>query len=233
MLLKLEVASDDNRKLSLLEVLLREIFGKYLSFIVLGPVWILFNKRNKTAWDYLAKSVVTRSPRLLPKDATLNSEAAESAAPAQVAVSTTQTLATPMERLGAFLVDVAVIFGAHATLGVLILLLFLILESLGVFMIELAPDSAEVDVIENASLIWKVLYFPFFTAKWGATPGKMLLKLKVAACDDQAFSLRRVLLRELLGKTLSIIVLGQFWVFFNGRKRAAWDYLAKTVVVRT
>jgi uncharacterized RDD family membrane protein YckC len=232
-LLKLEVVSNDNRKLSLLEVLLREIFGRYLSFVVLGPVWILFNKRNKTAWDYLAKSVVTRSPKRLSVAETLNSDAAESAAPAQVAVSTAQAFANPMERLGAFLLDVAVIFGANAALGVSIGLLFLMLESLGAFMVELAPDSVEVYVIEGANLIWKVLYFPFFTAKWGATPGKMLLKLKVVSGDDQALSLRRVLLREVLGKPLSIIVLGQFWVFFNGRKRAVWDYLANTIVVKT
>lgn len=80
--------------------------------------------------------------------------------------------------------------------------------------------------------IAQLLYSPVFTAIWGATPGKMLLGMKVVSEDYQKLSVGRVILREVVGKYVSAIVLGHIWILFSKRNQTAWDYMAKTVVVK-
>lgn len=84
-----------------------------------------------------------------------------------------------------------------------------------------------------------LLYFPLFTIFFGATPGKMLMGLRVdalpsdAMIDSEPLTPAWIFLRETLGKVIGSLLLGGAWIFFNHRKRAAWDFFAKSYVVQT
>ncbi len=57
---RMKVISEQGGELSFWTVFLRECIGKPFSVIVLGSLWIFFNKKNKEAWDYLSRTVVIR-----------------------------------------------------------------------------------------------------------------------------------------------------------------------------
>jgi len=53
MILGIRVVANNFEKLSIGKTLLRESFGRLLSVIVFGHLWIFFNGKNKTSWDYM------------------------------------------------------------------------------------------------------------------------------------------------------------------------------------
>jgi uncharacterized RDD family membrane protein YckC len=68
---------------------------------------------------------------------------------------------------------------------------------------------------------------------WSATPGKMLLKMKVVDADtEQPMSDQQILLR-LLGYVVSSLpfLLGFFWISFDKHRQGWHDKIAGTVVV--
>jgi uncharacterized RDD family membrane protein YckC len=73
----------------------------------------------------------------------------------------------------------------------------------------------------------------WFWLKWSATPGKMLLKIKIVdAKTDGQISPRQVVIR-LLGYVVSTLplMLGFFWAWFNRRRQSWHDQMAGTVVI--
>jgi uncharacterized RDD family membrane protein YckC len=78
-------------------------------------------------------------------------------------------------------------------------------------------------------------YFTIMTGRYGATLGKMLLKLKVVREDMGPVSYGTAALREIVGKFVSSLVcgLGYIWVGFDDRKQAWHDKIAHTFVIRT
>ena len=76
-------------------------------------------------------------------------------------------------------------------------------------------------------------YNTLFIGICGQTPGKMLLRIQVVAADYSAMTYRRAMLREVLGKTISLpLLLGYFMAMFNPRRLAAHDKIADTCVVK-
>lgn len=77
-------------------------------------------------------------------------------------------------------------------------------------------------------------YFIFFQIQHGATPGKMLLGLRVVGhADLEAPSNRSIFMRETLGRLASIFsLIGYFLPLFNKDKRALHDLIAGTRVIR-
>jgi len=65
------------------------------------------------------------------------------------------------------------------------------------------------------------------------TPGRMLLKMRVVDRDGQDISLLRGLLRETVGKFVSLLFfgLGFIWVAIDGKKQGWHDKIAGTFVV--
>ncbi len=76
-------------------------------------------------------------------------------------------------------------------------------------------------------------YFVLFTTLWQATPGKRLLGLRVTDAQGRPPSLSRVLLREVLGRPLSVIVygLGYAMAGMTPERRGLHDLIAGTWVV--
>lgn len=139
-------------------------------------------------------------------------------------------------RIFAFLIDVAILVFVRY---------FMIAQAgyldTGVFSLQNLSDlpgsfSAGVNLFDG---LVTLLYFPLFTMFFSATPGKMLMSLRVdalpsdAMIDSEPLTATGIFLRETLGKFGGSLLLGGGWIFFNPRKRAAWDYLAKSYVVQT
>lgn len=79
----------------------------------------------------------------------------------------------------------------------------------------------------------EVGYFVYFIGRWGQTPGKKVLNIKVIRLDDQPIGYLNAFLREIVGKLLSSIVflLGYFWMIWDKKKQTWHDKIAGTVVI--
>ena len=77
-----------------------------------------------------------------------------------------------------------------------------------------------------------ILYMWLFVARYGATPGKMLVKIKVVRADGSPVSYPLALGRA-LGEFVSSIpcMLGFLFVAFDSEKRALHDFMCNTRVV--
>jgi uncharacterized RDD family membrane protein YckC len=84
------------------------------------------------------------------------------------------------------------------------------------------------------SMTLNLLYESFFLVQYGATPGKMIFKLKVITPDGGPISWGRAIGRY-FAKILSGITLliGYIMAAFDPEKRALHDYIAGTRVIRT
>jgi uncharacterized RDD family membrane protein YckC len=79
-----------------------------------------------------------------------------------------------------------------------------------------------------------VVYYVYFTAYGGQTPGKMALRIKVVRSDGSPLTLGRAFYREVVGKFVSGIILGigYLMVAFDEKKQGLHDRMADTYVVR-
>jgi len=79
-----------------------------------------------------------------------------------------------------------------------------------------------------------MLYEAFFLVQYGATPGKMIFKLKVITPDGGGISWGRAIGRH-FAKYLSglTLMIGYIMAGFDPEKRALHDYIAGTRVIRT
>jgi uncharacterized RDD family membrane protein YckC len=79
-----------------------------------------------------------------------------------------------------------------------------------------------------------VVYYVYFTAFGGQTPGKMVLRIKVVRTDGSSLTLGRAFYRETIGKFISGIIfgIGYFMVAFDDKKQGLHDRMADTYVVR-
>ena len=78
-----------------------------------------------------------------------------------------------------------------------------------------------------------VAYFIAMTLSNGATVGKMVMRIKVVSVDGSPLSFRQVLMRELVGRYLSLTLLciGYFMIVPDSQKRALHDRIADTRVI--
>ena len=83
-------------------------------------------------------------------------------------------------------------------------------------------------------LVLPVLYYVLLTGLRGQTVGKMALGIRVVRSDGQVPGLGYAVLREVVGKFVSVIALflGFLWIAWD-RERQGWhDMIAGTHVVR-
>jgi|GEM_PF-929552 len=93
-----------------------------------------------------------------------------------------------------------------------------------------------IDIIE---FVFNFLYVIVLTWWTGQTLGKMIFGIRVVSARadgarNSRLTLGQVLLREIVGKTVSFIVfgIGFIWVAFQDQKQGWHDKIAKTYVVR-
>jgi len=85
-----------------------------------------------------------------------------------------------------------------------------------------------------ALFIVSILYFPFFWAQGGQTPGMRAFGIRVVRDRDGARIGWGSALLRLLGYWVSGVVfyIGYVWMFFDSRRRGWHDLIAGTVVVK-
>lgn len=116
-----------------------------------------------------------------------------------------------------------------------LLILTMISQACGMLIEEFAPELATLGNMLLVSSVLAIVYFVFPTKKYGQTPGKKLLSLKVIPLRNETESLTwgQTFLREFIGKILGTLplYLGFIWARFNEKNRAWHDYLGRTEVI--
>jgi uncharacterized RDD family membrane protein YckC len=116
------------------------------------------------------------------------------------------------------------------------ILVFLLLAVLGLADQATNGDTKEVVAILAGafSTLIGVIYYVFFTGYCGQTPGKMALRIKVMRTNGKDIGFKRALLREVVGKFISTIVLciGYIWVAIDPQKQGWHDKIAGTYVIK-
>ena len=107
---------------------------------------------------------------------------------------------------------------------------------MGLFMVSITtPEAAAGLAVLNVlvSLAISLSYEAFFLAAKGATPGKMVMKLRVVRPDGSPISMGQAWGRT-LGKQVSalILMIGYLMAFWDEEKRALHDRMAGTRVIK-
>ena len=78
-------------------------------------------------------------------------------------------------------------------------------------------------------------YFVVLTVAFGATLGKMAFGMKVVGADGAKVGIGAVLMREIVGKIVSFVVvlIGFVWILVDDNRQGWHDKIGKTFVVRT
>lgn len=98
-------------------------------------------------------------------------------------------------------------------------------------------SAASPEIVSTGSIILNLLpifFYIFCWAKYGATPGKSMLGLKIVKADTlEDISTGQAIIRY-LGTIISSIILciGFLMIAFTGRKQGLHDMIASTVVVK-
>jgi len=128
------------------------------------------------------------------------------------------------KRIGAFLLDgIILYFVSSALQGGLTLLM----NFLG------ASPLWAVGISVFVSLAVSILYFIVFWKKFGATPGKMALGIKIVATDGEPLTWKKAIIRY-LGTIISqtILYIGYLMAFLDEDRRTLHDRMASTLVVQ-
>ena len=99
---------------------------------------------------------------------------------------------------------------------------------------NMAPFLAAIGVSGLLSLVLSCIYETVFLVKWGATPGKMAVGVKVVRPDGSGIGIGRAIGRH-FSKLLSAIILyiGYIMAGFDSEKRALHDMICDTRVIKT
>lgn len=125
-------------------------------------------------------------------------------------------------------------FGAKILDNIILLVLCYVFKLLVILVLSAANPIAAVVVAGLSELVILVIYDTFFIAKYGATPGKMALKLKVIQPDGSPVSYGRACGRafaELLSGCFTLMI-GYIMAGFDDEKRALHDRICGTRVIR-
>lgn len=137
-------------------------------------------------------------------------------------------------RFLAFIVDIAFIAGIFMVFFVVFYVFLVETDSLFLdFLLEEENYQTNIFYAVVISCIDSV-YSMIFLKRYGATLGKMLVRIRVISENNEPLSWGQVLLRELFGKQISatLLYIGHFYAFVSPRKQAFHDLVARTLVVK-
>ena len=133
------------------------------------------------------------------------------------------TLASIKKRAFAYTID-----------EILISVLFMI-----IYFGQIPKDASYVETINLLNglfsyiILLKIIYQAFFVWAYGATPGKMLMKIRVISTIDLSnpnilYSLNRALIRIV---SESLFYIGFLWALTNPKRETWHDKVARTLVI--
>ncbi len=126
-------------------------------------------------------------------------------------------IASAGQRLGAFLVDLVI--------------------SIIVGVVGFAIGSAIGDLGSTLNSVFGIVYWIIvliMVATRGQSPGKIAIGIKIVKMDGTPVGFGTTLLREVIGKIVSaiILLLGYIWILFDGQRQGWHDKIASTYVVK-
>ena len=126
-------------------------------------------------------------------------------------------IASAGQRLGAFLVDFVI--------SVLVGIVGLVIGS------AMGGDGSVVNLVLSIGY-WIVVLI--MVATRGQSPGKIAIGIKIVKTDGKSIGFGTTLLREIIGKIISsiILLLGYIWILFDGQRQGWHDKIASTYVVK-
>jgi len=139
-------------------------------------------------------------------------------------------------RFLAFLIDSGILFFVTLPLKKLVNISVGIKQTFILSVTDLNAETLALSFVLGSviNIVLTVAYFGWFYANKGATPGKMVLGLKVVDMESRGnLSYLQTFLREVIGKSLSAFLLlgGYLIAGFRSDKRALHDLLFGTQVV--
>ena len=116
--------------------------------------------------------------------------------------------------------------------GVVIAVVIFILWLAGLVGADSVEDFGASDGLVNALVT--LVYYVAMTAAFGATLGKMALGMRVADADGNRPGFGAVVMREVVGKIVSalVILIGFFWILVDDRRQGWHDKIGGTFVVK-
>ena len=116
--------------------------------------------------------------------------------------------------------------------GVVIAIVMFILWLAGLVGADSVEDFGASDGLVNALVT--LVYYVAMTAAFGATLGKMALGMRVADADGNRPGFGAVVMREVVGKIVSalVILIGFFWILVDDRRQGWHDKIGGTFVVK-
>lgn len=103
--------------------------------------------------------------------------------------------------------------------------------------VQNSANVEEVINIVNSLMIQiislKIIYQSFFVWLYGATPGKMLLKIRIISIDLMDNPNLSISVLRAVGRIFSevMFLLGYIWAFFDPKRQTWHDKMARTLVI--
>ena len=109
-----------------------------------------------------------------------------------------------------------------------------LIDSVILFIVALILGAITAGASAYIQLIINILYYVLFTGLRGQTPGKMVVGIQVLTREGEVPGIGRAILREVIGKFVSgiVLLLGYIWVAFDPNKQGWHDKIAGTYVIR-
>ena len=126
-------------------------------------------------------------------------------------------IASVGQRLGTFLVD---------------LVISIIVGVVGFIIGSVIGDSGSTLNSVFGIVYWIIVLI--MVATRGQSPGKIAIGIKIVKTDGTPIGFGTMLLREIIGKIVSaiILLLGYIWILFDGQRQGWHDKIASTYVVK-
>ncbi|HIE43823.1 MAG TPA: hypothetical protein EYP78_03380 [Candidatus Omnitrophica bacterium] len=144
--------------------------------------------------------------------------------------------ATFFQRLLAYILDSIIV---DIIFGILMIPVFMKIIMIAKKAAEVGPEAAEQmsigpmgNILFGIGVLLVFSYYIFFWTKFGATPGKMVLKLKVVREDGSYLSIGGAIVR-LIGYWVSSLGfnLGYLWMIWDAENQCWHDKMARSYVV--
>jgi uncharacterized RDD family membrane protein YckC len=113
------------------------------------------------------------------------------------------------------------------------IILFIPSMFLGILAVALGGGNEIVSLTKTFATVVIGGIYIYIIYRYQASPGKMALGLKIVSDNFERMTLGQVLLREIVGKFVSSLILyiGYIMIGFTAKKQGLHDMIAKTVVV--
>jgi len=137
-------------------------------------------------------------------------------------------------RLGAFMIDLVMIFLLCSVMGVMAYVGYKVGLAAHYRRVSLGNASPLVVLLAFAWVFLTTAYFVVFHGMDGQTIGKSVFHLRVVGAAQQRISYRRAALRWLgtFGLGVASIGVSLLWILWSREKRGWHDYLARTWVIQ-